>query len=59
MNFKYWLAWTGAGLTAGIIAVVFLYTTFQTKGEASNFKVDLDKRLERIEQKIDKLLGDI
>lgn len=46
----------GGWSAAVICAVVFLYTTFQTKADQSVFKGDLIQRIDRIENKLDLLL---
>lgn len=51
-----WIYWLGATLLGALAAMVFLYSTFQTKLEASENKTDLDRRLQRIEGKVDELL---
>lgn len=56
-NATQWLYWLGATLVAAITTMVFLYSTFQTKSDASENKVDLERRLERIESKIDTLMS--
>lgn len=50
-----WIYWIGATLTASMTVVIFFYSTFQTKSEANDNKMDLYRRLERIENKIDRL----
>ncbi|HUR99056.1 MAG TPA: hypothetical protein VMZ26_13400 [Pyrinomonadaceae bacterium] len=44
---------------AGVItaATVFLFLHFESKADALERRIALDLRLERIEKKIDKLLG--
>lgn len=55
-SFTQWIYWLGATIVAALTAMVFLYSTFQTKLEANDNKNDLERRLERIEGKIDLLL---
>lgn len=50
---KQWISWLVATATAAIVLVSFVYTTFATKSEASEARNDLEKRLDRLEQKID------
>lgn len=47
-----WIAWAGALIVAMFGLMNFAYSTFQTQREASH----LEKRLERIEGKIDSLV---
>lgn len=51
-----WISWLAAILVAGISVMIFLYSNFQTKLDASADRYDLEKRLERIEDKIDLLV---
>lgn len=44
-----WVAWMSATAVAAITLVVFLYQNFATKA-------DVEKRLERIENKLDELI---
>lgn len=62
---RIWLAWMGATMSAAVVIVIFLYQNFQTKDAFSEYKqeqyrfeTDLVKRLERIEDKIDRSLGE-
>lgn len=69
-----WIAWLGATLAAGIMAMIFIYSTFQTKSDAAQsrdsqqsgmgdlkanvgeLKEDMVHRMDRIENKVDRLL---
>jgi cell division protein FtsL len=58
-----WVMWLGAAVTAGVSIVHYAYSEFSTKKEVTAFeeridtdKKSLDKRLERMENKIDLLL---
>lgn len=44
-----WLAWLGATMIAAMTLVVFLYQNFSTR-------VDVEKRFDRIENKLDQLI---
>lgn len=51
-----WMTWIGATLMAAITMVGFIYTNFESKADYKDWKDDLEKRLERIERKVDTLL---
>lgn len=51
-----WIAWIGATVTAAIIACAFLFQTFATKSEAMQINDGTEKRLDRIESKLDVLM---
>lgn len=51
-----WIGWIIATATAAFTLVVFIYSNFTTKSEATLYQDDLSKRLDRIESKIDKLM---
>lgn len=51
-----WIAWISASVVAAATLSAFAYTNFQTKENAKEFKDDIEKRLDRIENKLDKLL---
>lgn len=63
MNFKTetWIAWMGATVAAiaGVVflAITFAYGQFDTKDHAAERASHLDKRLERIETKLDSMLN--
>lgn len=58
-----WIAWLGATIIAAISMTVFFYNHFQTKEEnqvyhenQSHYFDLMEKRLDRIESKVDQLL---
>lgn len=55
-----WLAWLGAtgvaAVTMTFVLVTFVYANFETKDHAKEQRDATDKRLERIEDKMDALL---
>lgn len=55
-----WLAWLGATAMAGItmtfILVTFVYANFETKEHAKSTSEGVEKRLERMENKIDMII---
>lgn len=55
-SFTTWVYWLGATITAAMMLTSFAYSNFQTKTEAAVLKNDLERRLERIEGKIDYLI---
>lgn len=51
-----WLTWVFA-LTCGALSmVVFVFSTFETKADGMNREGKLEKRLDRLESKVDLLL---
>lgn len=52
-----WIAWLGATVAAAMSMMSYAQTTFQTKEHAKDKQVETDRRLERIENKIDALLS--
>lgn len=57
MHFKTetWIAWIAATLTAALTLSAFAFNSFELKEDARQKKEDLIKRLERIEDKIDRI----
>jgi peptidoglycan hydrolase CwlO-like protein len=58
-----WVTWLGATVVAGITITIFFYTNFETKAETQEYKNNqekyyqiLERRLDRIEGKLDQLL---
>lgn len=51
-----WISWLAATATATVILVSFVYQTFSTKSEANEIKNGLERRLDRIESKIDRII---
>lgn len=51
-----WLGWIISTATASAGVVIFAFSQFETKQHARDKKDDIDKRLDRIENKIDFLL---
>lgn len=50
------LAWLGATAVAASVLVSFAYSNFSTKAEATEHKESIEKRLDRMEVKIDSIL---
>lgn len=57
-----WIAWVGATGTACLLLSTFIFTNFQTKAEAKasqdsvqGWMQSIERRLERIEEKLDKM----
>ena len=50
------MAWIAATTTAGITMTSFAYSTFETKGHAESMLQILVDRLNRIENKLDRLI---
>lgn len=51
-----WIPWCAATVVASIMAMVFFYSHFQTKESFDEYQNMLDKRLVRMEDKLDKIL---
>jgi hypothetical protein len=49
------ISWLGAVATAVAMGIVFTFTTFETKAGVSDIRLDMTQRLDRIENKIDRL----
>lgn len=60
INRETWIAWLGATAVAAItmtfILVTFVYANFETKDHAKESRDTMDKRLERMENKLDVLI---
>lgn len=52
-----WIGWMAATIAAAFTLITFIYTTFSTKSEAQNYQDTLEKRLDRLENKIDHLIS--
>lgn len=52
-----WIAWIGATLLAALTMVAYAYQTFDTKEAAKDREGSVVQRLDRIEGKVDSLLG--
>jgi hypothetical protein len=52
-----WVAWLGATAMAGVsmtfVLLTYAYANFETKDRAKEVRDNMDKRLERIEMKLD------
>lgn len=55
LSWVQWVQWIGATLVATVSGMVFLFTTFDTKAGTKEFKDEIMRRLERIEDKIDSI----
>ncbi len=51
-----WISWGATLLIAGISAMIFLYTTFETRVVSDERGAQIEKHLDRIETKLDALL---
>lgn len=54
-----WISWLLALIAGALSMVVFVFTTFETKAEALNDKDHIEKRLDRIEAKLDFLIQQV
>lgn len=52
-----WLGGFFVTMTAILSVTVFLFTSFQTKGDFQDYKNGVEKRLDRIETKLDTALS--
>lgn len=53
LTWMQWVQWIGATGAAAASGIIFLFTTFDTKAGTKEFKDEIMRRLERIEDKID------
>lgn len=51
-----WISWLLALIAGALSMVVFVFTTFETKAESLQDKNQIEKRLDRIEAKLDFLI---
>ena len=58
-----WIAWLGATSVAAVSATIFFYMNFETRDSFADYKAnqisiqdDIIKRLDRMEDKIDRIL---
>ena len=51
-----WIAWIGAALAAAFAMTTATFTAFETKAESRDKREAIEKRLDRIEQKVDLLV---
>jgi hypothetical protein len=63
LSIEQWVAWLGATSIAAVSMTVFFYSNFETKSETQayhdseiRFHEQLEKRLDRIENKLDLIL---
>lgn len=56
MKWQQVMTWFGSLAVAVALAVVFLFTTFQTSAEADRERSTVEQRLDRLETKIDRIL---
>lgn len=56
LKFEALIAWLGATAVAASVLVSFAYSNFTTKNEATENKVSIEKRLDKMESKIDSIL---
>lgn len=52
-NTSTWIPWLGATVMAALTLCAFLFTQFETKADSLDKRNSLEKRLDRIENKID------
>lgn len=50
-----WIAWILATATAALTMAAYAFTTFETKDHSKEIKSDLSERLNRIDQKLDRI----
>lgn len=55
-SFVTWVGWISATAVAAATLVGFAYNNFTTKVEQTSYQESLEKRLDRLETKIDKIL---
>lgn len=55
-SFVTWVGWISATAVGAATLVGFAYNNFTTKVEQTSYQESLEKRLDRLETKIDKLL---
>jgi len=55
MSVAQWLSWLGATLAAAVTASAFAFTHFESQSGAKEKRDEIVRRLERIEDKLDKL----
>lgn len=51
-----WIAWLGATVTAALTMAAYAFSTFETKADVKDIFQLIDKRLDRIEVKLDNIL---
>lgn len=51
-----WITWVVATLVAAVTMMVFFYTNFETKSDSDETNAVIEKRLDRIENKLDQIL---
>jgi len=54
----FWIKILGVLLSLTVSSIIFVYSTFQTRADATKDQDSIEKRLERIENKVDRLLND-
>lgn len=54
-----WIAWLGATLTAGVMAMIFIYSTFQTKSDAAQSRENQQSGIVDIKANVGELKEDI
>lgn len=52
-----WLGGFFVMMTAGLSITVFLFTSFESKSDAKDYRSAIEKRLERIEVKLDAIIA--
>lgn len=56
-NVPQWIAWIGATLAAAISMITYIHATFETKEFSKETRSQLERRLERMENKLDHLIA--
>jgi len=56
LKMEYWIPWLAAALLTAVNASAFVFGNFETKGDSFQKKIDLEKRLDRIENSLDTIV---
>jgi len=52
-----WIAWLGATVAAAISMMVYIASTYETKEHQKENRDQIERRLERMENKLDRLIS--
>lgn len=52
-----WIAWLGATVAAAVSMMVYAASTYETKEHSKEVRDSLERRLDRIESKLDRLIA--
>lgn len=52
-----WIAWLGATVAAAISMMVYIASTYETKEHSKEIRDSVERRLERMENKLDHLIA--